>query len=135
MNRLSAGLIRWRIGPPHRYLLTVRGRKTGKSYSAPVTIVESEGKRWLVAPYGEVPWVQNARAAGEVTLTRGSKSETLAIRELPVHERAPILKQYVALEPIVLPYFEAHADSPLEAFAADAQAHPVFLLEAKANSS
>lgn len=112
-------------------MLGVRGRKSGKLYSAPVTVVEELGQRWLVAPYGEVAWVINARAAGEVTLARGGQSQTLAIRELPVGDRAPILKKYVALEPLVLPYFEAGKDSPLEAFAAEAQAHPVFLLEAK----
>ena len=133
VNRLMARLILWGIAGPHGYLLTVRGRKSGKLYSAPVTLVEGEGKRWLVSPYGEMAWVANARAAGEVTLTRGSKSETLVIHELPAGERAPILKQYITLVPLVEPYFNASEDSPVEIFAAEAQAHPVFLLESKAS--
>ena len=76
--RLWRRLINWMIGvllrlgvsPPHTYLLTVRGRKSGHPYSTPVTLVEEAGKRWLVAPYGEVGWVRNARAAEQVTLTR-----------------------------------------------------------------
>ena len=134
VNRLTARFIDRGMGPPQRYMLGVRGRKSGKLYSAPVTVVEELGQRWLVAAYGEVAWVINARAAGEVTLSRGGQSQTLAIRELPVGDRAPILKKYVALEPLVLPYFEARKDSPLEVFAAEAQAHPVFLLESKVSN-
>jgi hypothetical protein len=42
-------------------LLTGKGRKTGKSYTFPVTPIARESKRWLISPYGEVSWVQNAR--------------------------------------------------------------------------
>lgn len=55
---------------PHSYLLTTVGRRTGRSRSNPVTVVEHDGHLWLVAPYGAVPWVHNARAAGRVELTR-----------------------------------------------------------------
>jgi hypothetical protein len=48
-------------------LVTVRGRKTGKSYTFPVTLIERDGKRWLVSAYGEVSWVRNARAAGDLS--------------------------------------------------------------------
>jgi hypothetical protein len=62
---LGAGLP---LGP--FYLLSVQGRKTGKSYHLPVTPIEWESKRWLVSAYGSVSWVLNARAAGTVMLTR-----------------------------------------------------------------
>ena len=52
---------------PSSYLMTVRGRKTGRPHTLPVTPAEHDGRRWLVAPYGPVSWVHNARAAGEVT--------------------------------------------------------------------
>jgi len=65
----------------HTYLLTVPGRSTGRLYSTPVILVEN-GERWLVAPYGDVGWVRNARAAGEVTLRRGRQTETLKIEEI-----------------------------------------------------
>jgi F420H(2)-dependent quinone reductase len=61
---IRAGLV------PSSYLLTTRGRKTGRPRTNPVTVVEHQGKRWLVAPYGPVSWVHNARAAGQVTLRR-----------------------------------------------------------------
>ena len=59
---------------PHSYLMTTIGRKTGQPRTTPVTIVEWAGRRWLVAPYGPVSWVHNARAAGWVTLRRGGRS-------------------------------------------------------------
>ncbi|MFN2233902.1 MAG: nitroreductase/quinone reductase family protein, partial [Anaerolineales bacterium] len=59
VNRMMARMIRWNIAPPRTYLMTVLGRKTGKPYSTPVTLVEKDGKRWLVSPYGEVNWVKN----------------------------------------------------------------------------
>ena len=57
-------------------LLTVRGRKSGQPHTVPVLLVEQDGKRWLVAPYGVVQWVRNIRVAGTATLTRGRHSET-----------------------------------------------------------
>ena len=127
-NRLMRLMLRWNIAPPRIYLLTVRGRKSGKLYATPVTLVEEGSRRWLVSPYGEVNWVKNARATGEVMLSRGGRSETFAIHELGPEESAPILKQYITLEGIVRPYFDAQPDSPLEAFVAEAPRHPVFLL-------
>ena len=63
INWVIGVLLRLGVSPPHTYLLTVRGRKSGQPYSTPVTLVEEAGERWLVAPYGEVGWVRNARAA------------------------------------------------------------------------
>jgi hypothetical protein len=64
LNQLVHVLLRTGLEPRHTYLLTVRGRRSGRSYSMPVTLVEEGRQRWLVAPYGEVGWVWNARAAG-----------------------------------------------------------------------
>jgi deazaflavin-dependent oxidoreductase (nitroreductase family) len=126
LNALVQGLLRVGLGPRHTYLLTVRGRRSGIEYSTPVTLVEEEDKRWLVAPYGEVSWVRNARAAGQVTLSRGRQSETVAIVELGPEESAPVLKRYVTEVPITRPFFDATLDSPLEAFVVEAPRHPVF---------
>jgi deazaflavin-dependent oxidoreductase (nitroreductase family) len=108
------------------YLLTVKGRRSGRMHTLPVTLVEEGGQRWLVAPYGEVNWVRNARAAGQVTLTRGHRSETVAIVELPPEESAPVLKAYLRRISVVRPFFDVRPDSPLEDFVAEAPRHPVF---------
>ncbi len=129
VNGFMGAFIERGLGPKQRYLLTVRGRKTGKEYSTPVSLVERAGKRYLVAPYGNMSWVRNARAAGCVTLARGGRAETLSIVQASAEESAPVLKEYLALEPITRPYFDARPDSPLAAFAAEAARHPVFVLK------
>ena len=112
------------------YLLTVRGRKSGRMHTLPVTLVEEGGQRWLVAPYGEVNWVRNARAAGQVILTRGHRSETVRIVELSPEESAPVLKAYLKRISVVRPFFDVRPESPLEAFVAEAPRHPVFRIVA-----
>jgi deazaflavin-dependent oxidoreductase (nitroreductase family) len=126
LNGLVKILLRVGVGPRHIYLLTVRGRHSGTPYSTPVTLVEAGTNRWLVAPYGEVSWVRNARAAGQVTLSRGRHYETVMIVELEPEEAAPVLKQYITDVPITRPFFDATPGAPLEAFVAEAPHHPVF---------
>ena len=130
-NRMTAGMIRKNSAPLGVYLLTVHGRKTGKSYSAPVNLIEHDGKRWLVSPYGEVNWVKNARAAGEISLYRNKVEQTLKIHELGPQQSAPILKEYINQLGIVRPYFDVPPEASLEDFEAEASWHPVFLLEEK----
>src|SRR5690606_28108060 len=91
-NGLMKAAIRLGIGPKDTWVLSVPGRKTGKVHSTPVTLVEEGGKRWLVAPYGPVDWVKNARVAGKVGLRRGKHAEIVPIRELGPEEAAPVLK-------------------------------------------
>ena len=113
---------------PRSYVLTTVGRKSGQERRNPVTVVDLDGRRWLVAPYGVVPWVLNARAAGEVRLTRrllddalhgargragGGRAGAQGVR----HRRqraAAVLR--------------ATVDDPPEAFAREADRHPVMEL-------
>jgi hypothetical protein len=49
-NVLMRQLIRLGLAPRTTVLLTVPGRRTGTPRSTPVTLVEEDGQRWLVAP-------------------------------------------------------------------------------------
>ena len=129
VNRIMQSLLRLNIGPANTYLLTVKGRKSGKPHSTPVTLVEEGSGRWLVAPYGAVGWVRNARVGGQVALTRGSRSETVSITKLGAAESAPVLKWYITRVPITRPYFDVTPTSPVDAFEAEAPRHPVFHLQ------
>jgi deazaflavin-dependent oxidoreductase (nitroreductase family) len=119
---VRAGLV------PSTYLLTTRGRKTGRPLTHPATLVEQDGRRWLVAPYGAVSWVHNARAAGRVTLRRRGDRRNYAVREVPAGEAGPVLKRYVGVAAATRPYFQADKDAPVEGFVAEADRHPVFEL-------
>jgi len=113
---------------PRTYLLTTRGRKTGRVYPTEVTPVRQDGKLWLVAPYGPVSWVRNARAAGRVGLGRRGASRDYLIREVPAAEAGPVLKSYVQVASATRSYFEADRKSPVLEFTAEAHHHPVFEL-------
>jgi hypothetical protein len=95
-----------------------------------MTVVDDGEHRWLVAPYGEVGWVRHARAAGRVTLERGTTNAAYRLRRVAPVDAAPVLRRYVALEPITRPCFDAGPDAPLAAFQAEADRHPVFELAA-----
>ena len=125
-NAIFSVLARAGIGPGH--LLTTRGRKTGRLRTTPVILVVQGQQRWLVAPYGAVPWVLNARAAGQVRLRRGRDRHDYTLRQLPAAQAGPILQRYLRLAPATRPYFQASKDSPVGDFIAEADRHPVFEL-------
>jgi deazaflavin-dependent oxidoreductase (nitroreductase family) len=113
---------------PSTYMLTTSGRKTGRSLTHPATVVQDGERRWLVAPYGAVSWVHNARAAGQVSLARRGHRRDYAVREVSAAEAGPVLKRYVAVATATRPYFSADKDAPIEDFEAEADRHPVFEL-------
>jgi hypothetical protein len=95
-----------------------------------VVPVDYEGKRWLVAPYGAVGWVHNARTAGRVSLRYGGVTREYATREVVADEAGPVLKRYVTIATKTRPQFRATPESPVEDFVAEAARHPVFELVA-----
>ena len=126
-NAVMSGLVRAGL-VPSSYLLTTKGRKSGQMRSNPVTIVEYAGRRWLVAPYGPVSWVHNARAAGRVSVSRRLATRHYAIREASAAEAGQVLQRYVAVATATRDYFRANKDAPVEEFVAEADRHPVFEL-------
>jgi deazaflavin-dependent oxidoreductase (nitroreductase family) len=128
LNAVVRPLARAGLTGPRTYLLTVAGRRTGKPWSTPVSIVEEDGERWLVAPYGDRNWVKNARAAGVVELRRGRRRERLGVEELEPADSVPVLRRYYELARVTRPFFTVGPDSPDEAWLAEAPRHPVFRL-------
>jgi deazaflavin-dependent oxidoreductase (nitroreductase family) len=125
-NVLITPLARFGLAGKRTHILTVAGRRSGKKYSTPVMLVFHDGSRWLVAPYGERPWVLNVRAAGFAELTRARRTERARIEEVDAQTAAPVLREYLRKTPVTKPFFDASADSPVEEFAAEAARHPVF---------
>lgn len=125
-NAVVSVLARLGIGPIQ--LLTTRGSRSGRPHTVPVVPVDHDGKRWLVATYGPVAWVRNARASGRVSLRYGRTRREYGIREVPAEEAGPVLKRYVAIATKARTQFEATPDSPVEDFVAEADRHPVFEL-------
>jgi deazaflavin-dependent oxidoreductase (nitroreductase family) len=132
-NRLMGRALRFGFAPGYMRLLEVRGRKSGRTFTTPVNILEFEGRRWLIAARGETAWARNARVAGQVVLRRGSSTETLAVRELADADKPEILKAFVdRFASQVQRFFDVPAGSPVDAFLAVATRMPVFELVADA---
>lgn len=131
LNAVVRPLARYGLAGRRTHLLTVRGRKSGRPWSAPVSIVEEGGERWLVAPVAGRNWVLNARAAGWVELRRGRRRERLAVVELSHEEAVPVLRRYVESRAgrLTRPFFDARPDSPDDAWLGEAGRHVVFRLE------
>lgn len=110
------------------HLLTTRDRRTGREHTIPVVPVEQDGRSWLVAPYGVVAWVHNARAVRRVSLRRGRERGDYGVREVSGREAGPVLKRYVGIATRTQACFRASKDSPVDDFIAEAHRHPVFEL-------
>lgn len=125
-NVIFRGLAAIGVGPAS--MLTTTGRRTGLLRSTPVIPVRQGDHQWLVSPYGEVSWLLNARASGQVDLRRGREDHKYAVREVSAVEAGPILKQYVSVASATRPYFRADKTAPINEFIAEAALHPVLEL-------
>jgi hypothetical protein len=129
-NRIIVAINRIGISFGTWYILSIPGRKTGKLRSTPVSVLHVNGKRYVATGF-ETQWVKNARKVGKGMLARGRRKEYVALVELPVEERAPILHEFPRQVPHGVQYFEKLLDIPgdPEALAAAAPRCPVFRLD------
>lgn len=126
-NRVSAILFGAGISPSRLGALEVRGRRSGNVITFPVVIADYEGGRYLVSMLGEgVNWVRNVRAdAGRAVLRHGRREEVV-LEEVPVQQRAPILRRYVQVAPGGRPHIPVNRTAPVADFERIASAVPVF---------
>src|SRR6266699_6520388 len=128
-NRIYGSLVGLGLGFSYNYLLEVRGRKSGRTYSTPIDLLELNGKRYLVAPRGRTQWVRNAEAVGEVTLKKGRTRQRFRLRPVPDGEKPEILKAYLdRFKLTVQRYFPVPAGSAPQAFVDVAGQYPAFEL-------
>jgi len=81
---------------PNR-LVTIRGRTSGLPRTTGLAVIEVRGRRWVWAPWGEVQWVRNLRAAGRATITtRGGKRQEVTAKELDAAERLAFFRDILA---------------------------------------
>ena len=84
---LTAGIP---LGP--NALITIRGRKSGLPRTTPLAIIEVAGRRWIWAPWGDVQWVRNLRAAGRATITVRGRTEEVTATELDPNQRVAFFR-------------------------------------------
>jgi deazaflavin-dependent oxidoreductase (nitroreductase family) len=73
-------------------LITIRGRKSGRPRTAAVAILPSSGRRWVWAPWGDVHWVLNLRAARRATITLRRRAEDVTAIELDEQQRVEFFR-------------------------------------------
>lgn len=130
-NRLFGAAISIGLGLGHNYVVEVKGRKSGRLYATPVDLLELGTRRYLVAPRGETNWVRNARAAGRITLRKGSRRQEFSVREVAAPERPSLLRAYLdRFAPTVQRYFPVPRSAAESAFAPIASRYPIFELVA-----
>ena len=116
------------LAPSFIHLLQVKGRKSGKTYSTAVNLMDFRGKQFLVAPRGRTQWVKNAEAAGEVMLKRGARRK-FRLRALADGEKPEVLKEYLTrYKGAVQKFFPVQPDANLDAFAKIEHDYPAFEL-------
>jgi hypothetical protein len=121
----AAGLLG--AAPGYLAALEVTGRTSGRTFSLPVVIAIVDGQRYLVSMLGEnVSWVQNVRAAGGQAVLRSGQREEIQLEEVPINQRAPILKAYLQRAPGARPHVPVNKDATLEEFQKVAGEFPVF---------
>ena len=78
------------LGP--NSLITIRGRTSGLPRTTPVAIIKVSGRRWVWAPWGEVNWVRNLRAAGRALITVRRRNEEVIASELDSTQRVEFFR-------------------------------------------
>ncbi len=127
LNRAWATLHALGIAPNYLVALEVVGRRSGRTISFPLVMSVLGDQRYLVSMLGtDVAWVRNVRAAGGAAVLRHGRTERVRLEEIPVAERAPVLKDYLQRAPGARPHVPIDKDAPLEAFAEIAPRIPVF---------
>jgi deazaflavin-dependent oxidoreductase (nitroreductase family) len=127
---LNRGFAAWHasgLAPAHWVTLEVVGRRSGRTIAFPLVMAVVGGERYLVSMLGrDAAWVRNVRAAGGRAVLRHGAAQPVILAEVPVAERAPVLKAYLQRAPGARPHVPVSKDAPLAAFEAIAERFPVF---------
>ena len=127
LNRAIANSASKSISPDGVVALEVIGRKSGRVISFPVVMVTVDEQRYLASMLGEVAqWVRNVRAANGKAVLRNGGYEDVRLEEIPVDQRATLLKAYLHAAPGAGPHISVDKDAPLAEFEKIAAEYPVF---------
>lgn len=128
-NRIYGWFTVLSITPSYSFLLSVKGRKSGKTRRTPVNLLQIDQRLFLVGTRGHTHWSRNALAAGKAALLRGRRRNEYRLRALTDSEKPEILQHYLRRYHWMSGrFFSVPEDASLAAFAQIAHKHPVFEL-------
>jgi len=105
--------------------LQVKGRRTARPHTLALVIARHAGGQYLVSMLGECEWVKNVRAQGEACVISGRRCKA-RLEEVPVKDRAPIIKEYIRLAPGARPHIGLGTTATIADCQLVAPNHPVF---------
>jgi hypothetical protein len=127
MNAVAALLARRGLAASRMVELEVVGRRSGRTVTLPLVPVPLDGERYLVCMLGPgANWVRNVEAAGGSAVLRSGRAEPVRLVDVPVAQRAPIIRRYLDLAPGARPHLPVGRGAPLAEIAAVADGIPVF---------
>ncbi len=133
LNRGWAAIHALGVAPNYLVTLEVTGRRSGRTIRLPLVMVSMNGERYLVSMLGtEAGWVRNVQAAEGRAVLRHGRREAVCLEEVPVDQRAPILKAYLQRAPGARGHVSVDKDAPLSEFEHVAAQYPVFRVLAEA---
>jgi hypothetical protein len=94
MNRVLMTAQRLGLGMKNLPVLTVAGRTSGEPRRTPLSVLDIDGKRYLLEGFPGADWARNARAAGTGTLSVGKTHERVRLVELDPQDAVPILRAW-----------------------------------------
>jgi deazaflavin-dependent oxidoreductase (nitroreductase family) len=80
---------------PNR-LVVIRGRKSGVLRRTPIAVLRVDGRRFVWAPWGEVNWVRNLRAAQRATIIERNGQDEVMATELDAPQRVEFFRDILA---------------------------------------
>lgn len=115
---------------PIASVVEVRGRQSGQAISVPLVIVRYRRSWYLISMFGEQSnWVKNVRASdGEAVLIHGRRRPVRLV-EIPVPDRAPIIKRYLFFAKGARPHIPVGWRDPVSSFKSVAALYPVFRVD------
>jgi hypothetical protein len=127
LARLWAGVFGLGLMPKRWVTLEVTGRRSGRVVRFPLGMADRDGQWYLVPMLGDRSnWVQNVRAAGGRATLRHRRAVACRLVEVPVSERAPIIKRYLEQVPGARPHIPVDRHAPVADFEAISSRYPVF---------
>ena len=113
-------------------VLEVPGRSSGEPRTFPLIEARIDGQRYLVSMLGEqCNWVRNVRAASGAVKLRHGPVEPVQLVEIPVQQRARVIKRYLKQVPGARPHIPVDRRSDVSAFETIADRYPVFRITAR----
>ena len=127
MNRISALVFARGVARDYLVTLELTGRRSGRRISLPLVMAVMDGQRYLVSMLGEkAAWVQNVRAENGKAILEHGRGEEVRLEEIPIEQRAAVLKAYLQRAPGARPHVPIDKDAALSAFVRIADQIPVF---------